>query len=272
MARLHNALTHGQPLSPHAYVRSGWLELTASIPDAVLPALDDLSALHLNAHLGGSLRVARACGSSRPHLRRDVWTEHVEDLAEWTRSTGAAFADVVHQVARAREHAVAQPSESPLTIADVERACAEAGWRAVVNDASLRVEIGTRHGVYGARFESSPSAGQRFVVDLVELSGCPEVSRRAAAALLMAVSGSVRLVKGAIGDRGAALIAASAVASRPVVDEQLSALSVACEIAGREVQALMDERLASEYLALSYGTSREDTRAVMEEQTCLQQQ
>jgi hypothetical protein len=261
-------------------VRSGWLELTESIPEPLVPALDDLSALRVNPRLGGSSRFARAWGSPRPYLRADVWVERVADVEAWTRATRADFADAVRLLVDSGERPRARAVE-PVAVGDVERACAEIGWRvAAADEAGLRVEIDTRHGNYVARFESpgrsertgpTPSS-PRFVVDLLELSGRPEVCRRAAAALLMAVSGSVRLVKGAIADWGAALMVGLDAASQPDTDEALSALSVACEAAGREVQALMDERLASEYLALSLGAGREDAREWMEEEPCLQQQ
>jgi hypothetical protein len=112
------------------------------------------------------------------------------------------------------------------------------------------------------------------VVDLIDLSGRADVRRRAVAALLMAVSGSLRLVTGGLVERNGAPVAVlSAALEHPnarSVDDALSALAVACRVSGREAQALLDERLASEYLALSRGWSEGKTHSSMEVATCLQ--
>jgi hypothetical protein len=254
-------------------VTSGWLDVTAALPEsAVLP---DLRGLELNDRLRGSSRVARAFGSSRPYLRADACVDRLVSRAEWTAAACEDFRAIVQTAAGCSE-ALPASLASVLPIADVEHACAETGWRAVVADgAGLRVDIPTRHGTSVARLESSSNAGLRFVIDLVDVAGRPDVCRRAVAALLLAVSGSVRLVKGAIVERGAGhittLMSPLVTAREADVDDTLSALSVACEGTVREVEALMDERLASEYLALSYGASGEAAPASMEEDLCLQQ-
>jgi hypothetical protein len=254
-------------------VTSGWLDLTAALPEsAVLP---DLRGLELNARLRGSSRVARGFGSPQPYLRADACVDRLVSRAEWTALACEDFRAVA-QIAAGREGALPIVLTSALPIADVERACAETGWHTAVADGSgLRVDIPTRHGTTVARLESSSNAGLHFVIDLVDVAGRPDVCRRAAAALLLAVSGSVRLVKGAIVERGAGhittLMSPLVTAREAEIDDALSALSVACEGTVREVEALMDERLASEYLALSCGASGEAAPASMEEDLCLQQ-
>lgn len=254
-------------------VTSGWLELTALLPDSSV-VLTDLRALELNARLRGSSRIARVFGSSRPFLRADVCVDRPGSRSEWTASSCEDFRAVA-SIAAGSGDALPVPVAIVLQVADVERACAETGWRALVTDGSVRVDVPARYAMHVARLESSPHAGPRFVIDLVNLAGRPEVCRSAVAALLLAVSGSVRMLKGAIVERGdgciAALMSPLEAVSGPAVDEALMALSVACEGTVREVEALMDERLAAEYLALSCGASRETAPEPMEEDLCLQQ-
>ena len=286
----------------HARVSSGWLELTASLPEWALSSCDDLEGLRLSSQLPGSTRLARHFGDRDPHLRADACIEFVPDLREWLGAACAGFADCLQLFAGscegssqpsldfardrpldfardrpldfARDRPVPRP-ELPGSPADVERACAETGWRAVAGDGrNLRVVIPTRAGSHTAHLESSVHAGARFVVELTDLAGQPEVCRRATAALLMAVSASVRSIKGGLvhcdGATTAVLISALDGPLDRSMDDALSALGVACQLSAREAHALLDERLASEYLALSKGSVEEKSRSSMEVEPCLQ--
>ena len=79
-------------------------------------------------------------------------------------------------------------------------------------------------------------------------------SRRAIAILLLTASGIVRHARAAVSDTAeeAVLGFEAAFASRPCAVEMghaLSALWVACELVGREVRVLEDDRVARHYLA-----------------------
>jgi hypothetical protein len=135
--------------------------------------------------------------------------------------------------------------------------------------------------VFTAMLESSAMGDDRVVVQLADLSAFAPASRRAAAALLLAVSGAVRSVKGAVRRHGGA--APTAMIISPVVaplgepidralDLALSALAAACQMCAREVRALEDERLASAYLDLWNAGEQDDSSSAMEENPCLQQQ
>ena len=276
----------------HARVSSGWLELTAPLPEWALSRCDDLEGLRLSSQLPGSTRLARHFGDRDPHLRADACIEFVPDLRGWLGAACASFADSLQLFAGSCEGLLSldfardkpldfnrsRPGPPPALaepLADVERACAETGWRAVAGDSrDLRVVIPTRAGSYTAHLESSLPAGARFVVELTDLAGQPEVCRRATAALLMAVSGSVRSIKGGLvhcdGATTAVLISALDGPLDRSMDDALSALGVACQLAAREAHALLDESLASEYLALSKGSVEEKSRSSMEVETCLQ--
>jgi hypothetical protein len=262
----------------HACVRSGWLELTASLPEWALSDYDDFLGLQVGSQLRGSSRLARHFGECDPHLRADACIEHVPDVREWLSAACMEMTDSLRLFAESRDALPPPvvPHAPPASLADVAHACAEAGWRAVAGDdgSRLHVDIPTRSGAFAARLESSPNAGERFVVELTDLAGQPQVCRRATAALLLAVSASVRSVKGGLVERDGATIAVLVSALEGAldrsVDHALSALAVACQLAGREAQALMDERLASEYLALSRGAPQGKSHSSMEVETCLQ--
>ena len=278
--RWHLAIANGAVMPVRASLSSGWLDLTAALPQASLRRVDDVSALRLNMNLPGSSRIARLFGDRQPHVRADVHVRHVEDLAGWVQTACSSFSDAAHRLADGREDevdmsVVKEPSAADI---EVERICRELGWP-VSSDAGpgVRIELTTRVGAFSARVASSPDVPRAFVADLLDLEHQSATCLRAVAALLLAVSGSMRSVKGGIVRRAAG---ATAVLVSPLsapleqsAGEALSALAAAWQFTGREVQALLDERLAAEYLARSVGF--DDRRAgesihQQEEQTCLQ--
>jgi hypothetical protein len=270
------SLGNGAVVPARARVVDGWLEMRADLPTWA-PRHDDVSWLRFNARLDGSVRVAHVLGSRVPHLRADAHIEHEPDLGDLVTSTCLELTDALHATVGPhddRSPLSLEPLASPMADADVERACAEAGWPCVVVAGTRpRVDIETRAGLFTAVLESSPAGTERAVVELMDLGGQLSVCRDAVAAFLMAVSGSVRSVKSALRDRDGANLAVlvSPVAGVQSLDRVFSALAVACQLAGREVQALGGERLASEYLALWDRAGEDVSHTTMEECTCLQQ-
>jgi hypothetical protein len=254
--------------------------LTAPLPHDELEGYDDIAALRMNADLDGSVRVARMFGERVPHIRADVPVEQLLDLDGWVQTacdglTGAAHLMMSRTRDDRRGHRPGARTDrsrpgplgpgAPLRIDDVVHCCRDAGWPVAHEDATqVRVEIATRGGVHHARFDESAHAPARFVVELTDLTGQPDVCRRAVAAMLLAVSGSVRSAKGGVLHREeatlAVLISAPHTWTASSVDDSLSALAAACQISGREVVALLDERLAAQYLALACGADAENTK------------
>ena len=270
------SLGNGERLPAVARVDSGWLELTAALPEWALPACNDLRALQVNLGLRGPVRIARQFGDRDPHLRADASLEHTSDLREFVEAACADVIAVVHGLGGVREGLTPPAFEldaPSASFGDLERLCHEAGWRPVAAAPRLRVDLTTRAGVHSAHFDCSPDTASRVVVDLIDMSGGSDICRRAVAALLMAVSSSLLLVKGALAERegssSAVLMAPVECASERSVDDALSALAVACRVCGREALALLDERVASEYLALSRGEGNQNTHSSMEVVTCL---
>ena len=239
--------------------RDGWFEVTAPLPEPVRSEYDDLWGARFNSRLHGPARIVRGRHEA-PCVKADVFIERDNPFDR----VATACLDVTLVVATLTNPTAEIPprsaeSEPDLLHGDIQRACSEAGWHAVVQDGSrMRVEIPTRAGIYSARTQSSPSGDGRLVVELADLSGCSAVSTQAVSALLMAVSASVRSIAGLVFDgESAPLALLSAPLETPLdgsVDRALSALSVACGLAGRETVALRDPDLASHYLALKEPT------------------
>ena len=159
--------------------------------------------------------------------------------------------------------------------ADVERLCVENGWAwlAVEGGAPL-VDLGTRAGVGQARLAEGPT-GLTLDVELAELREYSPVSMRAAERLLETLAHVVPGVGAAIDQRrGVPVAVLAAHAEAPpdsALDRALWALSTACDMAGREVQALGDEGLATAYLALDAPEFGGGSHLSLEEQSCMQQ-
>lgn len=174
-----------------------------------------------------------------------------------------------------------------LDPARLAQLCTAAGWPATVRESGLAmVELDAWHTWYHARLEAADDGGLRAIVDLCNVSDCSAVSRSAIDALLLATSaavGQLRQVRQAsvTPDEAewAGLTTMCADAAAPeTLDRALSALTVACRMAGREAQALLHEAIALEYLAWRAPDPPEEPAEVvvfnrldLEENTCLQQ-
>jgi hypothetical protein len=270
-----------------------WLELAAPFEDLTHTDLDNgCSLLSLNGRLSGASRVGRSregllemradafIGTDAP--RSDGHREPA-DLTTRLRALCADFRSAIHRLQGIEpEPSALAPGSvaqaSPGTIAPVaERAghltrlCLDAGWPAVERasgDVSIALDAG--HATYQAHV--LPGNGHAFgaTVPLLDAMPASPICRSAVARMLLLVSTRVRLVKGVLVPvRGAespgVAIACAPAHSVEAIDRALSALAVACHLAGREIRALHDEELAREYLALFTETFTQ------EESPCLQQ-
>jgi hypothetical protein len=174
-----------------------------------------------------------------------------------------------------------------LDPARLAQLCMAAGWPATVRESGLAtVELDAGHARYHARLEAAGVGGLRAIVDLCDVSDCSAASRSAIEALLLATSVAVRQVRqvrqaSVTPDEaewaGLTTMCADAVAPE-ALDRALSALTVACRLAGREAQALRHEAIALEYLAWRAPAPPDAPAEVaiynhrtMKENTCLQQ-
>ncbi len=278
------SLVNGAVRPVGARVADGWLELTTVVPEAARMEQAPLSCLRLNARFGGSVRAARARGDAAFHIRTDVNLDEATGLAGRIGSACEQVHDALHLLQPGASDMLPWPQAEgesqpigPDSIAgDIERLCAEAGWPCTATAASeLRLDIETRAGVFGARIEPAGGGAERVVVELADMAAQSATSQRAVAMFLLALSSAVRAVKGVVLEReGGDVFALASPIEAPTVqalDRSLSALAVACQISGREVQALRDERLADAYLALWEASSQHGSLTTEEEHTCQQQ-
>jgi hypothetical protein len=275
------SFVNGSAVLADARITDRWLEVSAPLVTPRLPARDDLAWLGFNAELEGTARIARRLRDRVTRVVVDVETGRDDNIADRVVAACGHLAAALHAIQGAPIEAGPVDASPPrAAVADIERACHEYDWPCSVTDGGARVDLATRAGVFAATLESSRLGDDRAVVQLADLSAFAPISQQAAVALLLAASGAMRLVKGAIRRPGGA--PPVAVLISPVVaplgepigqtlDLALSALAAACQICAREVRALEDTRLASAYLGVWNPGRRHDSSRVMEEDPCLQQ-
>lgn len=145
--------------------------------------------------------------------------------------------------------------EAHEVAADLPTLCSEAGWPFVERTGGrLAVELETGRGFYQAMVEAVDGT-VRWGVELASLESPAPVCRRALGVLLLTANGLVRLARAAgRDDSGRVGVGFEVVLGRPVsageFGHALSALSVATQLCGREVQILRDSDLASTYLSV----------------------
>jgi hypothetical protein len=272
------SLANGCDVPAYARIVDGWLELTTALPPASILEPDPLSWLRFNARLDGSARVARTLDTKTLQLRTDLHIEGGTDLDERVTAACEEVTAALHLLEGAGEELMRPSLDGPVTTLskeDAERLCTEAGWPCTVRAAEdLGLNIEMPAGIFGVRLESSNARSTRLVVELTHLNEQSAGSQRAIAVLLLVLSSAVRSVRGVIVEREGVTIAGIASALESVtaqaLDRSLSALSVACQLAGREVRGLHDERLAAEYLSRFDVDWESHSHAMKEEETCLQ--
>ncbi len=151
-------------------------------------------------------------------------------------------------------------SRDAVERADLARLCGESGWpyeQRSGESVSVDLEVSGR-AFYQAIVSHQPSDRIRLRVDLVrggEVAGA-EQHKLAVAVLLLSVNGVVRMARGVIRQMDQRFSAGfeASLSRRPSLAEfvhALSALSIACDMCGREVEALMeDAELARSFLEI----------------------
>jgi hypothetical protein len=273
-------LENGAKVDVRARLVDPWLELTASTTAMSLPLSRAWSLLHHNAGLSGVVRMALAPDSGEVHVRGEICVEHdghtdldtrIRTLCEEAQ---AAFHGLHHRAQPDRSDPDADPAAVAKPPRDGHRLvqfCTEAGWP-FVERAAGRVEVCLDSGpvVYQAQLELTPGGALCAVADLVDASALTSTTRAATALLLLNASALVRSVKAVVVrrdgiDRAGLAAACERPRSGADLDRALSALAVACSLAGREAQTLRREALAREYLAwhVPAGTTSATTPTTM---------
>jgi hypothetical protein len=275
---------NGSVVPMQAHLIDPWLELITDVPETAAVGVHPHSWLRFNVALDGPVRAVRELGCAQVRLSADVNLDDDVDLVEQVASVCDEMDAALHrsqigyeglasQFARARSH--------PSSLDDIARFCGETGWRSSREAVGeLRIELNGGAGLTASVDQDQPEA-LRVVSDLTDLSGYSDTSLRAVGLILLAVSASVRSVKGLLVERNEAQYAALATAapwpgSATALDRSLSALAVAHQAVWREVSALRDEGLARTYVERWNLPRSSDNRVVnsnliKEEHACLQQ-
>jgi hypothetical protein len=266
------SLTNGSVMPMTGRLAEGWLELRASIPESVRADHDDLDWLRVNEQLA-PVCVVRPLGSGTAFLKTDLWAEDDTPFAEDLPLACLAMQEALHRVREGHSPVTAKRVDAFRSAAEFERLCGEAGWSGrVMPQGHLSVDLPTRAGIFTAQLDPSGRPCGRLVVMLGDIGARSVASRQSIGRLLLALSAAVRSVAGVLTERDGSLAAALASPLRrdtvEEFDRTASALSAACQIAGREIDTLSDEQVAATYLQLTATRSRSDSRS-KEENTCL---
>jgi hypothetical protein len=259
--RLALVLPDGRRTPLRLAVDGAWAELTAGLPAKTAPP-DPWEALAVVAAVEGTARLALTPGERAFELRADV---AVDDDADPAPRLAAACGDMrALAAALSGQPAIADDAHGAPAAGDRRRsggggglcaALSETGW-SFVERGPDRVAVDL---AIPDRFQQAfvtPAAGGRTLARAT-LSVCAAptlASRRAIGVLLLTASAVVRLVRAGVAAEGTDVRVFVEALLDPVpaagdLDAALGALAMACRMAGRETRALLDERVARNYLA-----------------------
>jgi len=258
-----------------------WLVLSADLPDAGR-SWSPCCGLQRTTASSGPAKLVIVPPARKIGLRADVPVEDGIDVVARSREArdgmmrlaAAADAGAAFDKAQAEETPAciktSKPAGKGTDAGDEAPACtnsnsaagndlaalaAEAGW-AFVQRASgrLAIDLGVPGQFHQAIVEPRNAGGCRARVELARLGDAADEARAAVAVLLLTVAHVVRFVRAGAEplDGTTAVFVEVDIESAATATELhhgLSALSVACRIAGREVKALMDPDVARPYLA-----------------------
>ncbi len=262
------ALAGGRRAPLRLQTGDGWADLTldAGRPERMSP----WDALGLNASADGAARLILRPGDSAVTLRADVPTSEDDDPSG---RLGAACADLRRLADRVQ--AAEDSSDSGADIAQMDEGVPDADasgvdGRAGVDLAALLTESGWPFVQRGPNrlavdlglpewFQQAfitPGAGRRHRVraKVAVLESPTAATRGAIGILLLTVSAVLRTIRGGRRDQDGetTLFFDAPIGEAPAagdVDAALGAVAWACQMAGREARALIDERIARAYLA-----------------------
>lgn len=248
------ALENGRRLPASALVREGWAELRVPLAE---PIDRDLpwSLLQTNGTLSGIARFVRH-DDRRMGLHAEVSIENSElassRIAAAYRSLRSAEAIRMNEMGARTEE---KPEEGdPASEPAWDRLAEECGWRLTRReDGQLGVELDAP-GLMNQAFFELRRGDWLVSIELLRSAGLAPHSRRAIALFLLALTGRLRLARGAVRSdpesvRLEVALPSGPPATAPELDLALEALSLACRLGSREVRALGHEPLARTYLA-----------------------
>jgi hypothetical protein len=260
------ALSNGTSMDVCARIDQDWLQLTTPAPTRHDEREAWWHALQLNTALRDSVRLV-CVGHGTSQIRAEIFIGATEGSARHGCPLEQRIGTMCEQLRRAHDEVCLGSRVVPAPVSrcepapshdDLVRMCSELGWSATpLEGGDVAVPLDCRAAGARARLSLSSESGLDAVVPLIAGPIASDASRAAIALLLLGVSATVRLVKAVVvgdGDRAQAGLAAACepVRSSHALERILAALSIACDLAGREVQALERAPVALDYLALRH--------------------
>lgn len=245
----------------------GWADLTVE-PGEESARIEPWDALALNAAADGVAKLVLRPGDSAPALRADVRLAADEDPSASLSAACNELRRLAESVARHSRRADADAgggaagapeadnaSAHPHAGTDIEALLTEAGWPFVQRASHrLAVDLGLPDQFQQAFITNGPGGRSRARATLAVIGSPTVATRRALGVLLLTVSALVRTARGGCSDEegDSAVFIEAPLGESPDasdVDAALGAIAMACQMAGREARALIDERIARAYLA-----------------------
>jgi hypothetical protein len=253
-------LNNGSMLLASARADEHWLHLDAPLKNGTSRNQDAWQLLNMNRGLRGLSKLTFLPGEPTPRVRAEIPLDEDVDLQ---RRLPEACAGLKAAAGYLHGEKNEQPKGDSLTdsggqecrdAAGLRNLCMESGWKFTERTATkLAVDLEVRSGFYQAIVEEQARGAVSIAVELTPDSAVfGEISKRALGTLLLRASSAVRLARGSVreGGEGAGFeVSFQTTPSAGELGHSLSALTVACELCGREAVAMQDEFVAKNYLA-----------------------
>ena len=219
-----------------------WLHRDAPVP----LALTSEQMLALNADLPAPAKLVLA-PNGEPLLRHDRPIDPDCDLEELNRAASETFERALVRL-HGTNIATSVAGDAP-PLATIAELCGEAGWQAVVRAARVTVDLDCAEYFQA---ELTPLGGGLAIrVEVAQLGAAGPEGVEAARVLLLRAGGLVRFARPVVSAGAARFeVLFSTQPTALEIGDALSALSIACRLAGRETALLAGaETIAREYLA-----------------------
>jgi hypothetical protein len=250
------------------HMADGWAVLTAEFGDQAVRT-NPWEALALNGAADGEARLILRPGDVAVAVRAEVPLAAGEDPAPRLASACGDVRRLAAAVERRAAHedgdtparvpreeaAPEPPSSSEQPAVDIAALLTEAGWP-FVRRASGRLAVDLElPDQFQQAFITPAADGRHLVRSTLAVAGAlTPPTRNALGVLLLTVSAMVRTARGGCTDEDgeSPLFFESPIGNAPSasdLDLALCAVAMACQMAGREARALIDDRIARAYLA-----------------------
>jgi len=212
--------------------------------------------LQWNGKLPGGAKFALGGCGPLIQVRAEIPLIENMDLNARMRQACAGFTTAWSQLQGDFDGAVRnEPVGSAELTGDLARLCQETGWSCIEQSAGpIKIDLETPNEFYQARIERRLSQ-IHVQVEIAAAESISALCRQSLALFLLATSSHLRMARPVVETDGRVLarleVAFDRSPSGQEISHALAALSVGCQLAGRESVALLqDEELAREYLSL----------------------